>query len=253
MKRLDDQKIRDAFSENEEKPIGQDFEREDLWLRIEQKLPKSRKLHLNWYRSVAAILVLGVLSGWSITLLKYNQIRNANKQLTISIVEMESVLELQKKQIAESSAKPDKELNKIAENTEQLPEKRTGDDLLLLENKKLKAERESLRSTNALLNKQLNILSLENNRWADSLRLVTEKIGSPKEPPVASVKTPHESGRQAENKINIAYSPNTKTELYLSDMGDKRRGRRLKIQLFNPGEPVENNTANDVSIFKLFK
>ena len=63
MNQLDDQKIRSVFSENDERPIEKNLERENLWLRIEQQLPKRRKLHTNWYRSVAAIFVLAVLVG----------------------------------------------------------------------------------------------------------------------------------------------------------------------------------------------
>lgn len=253
MKRLDDQNIRDAFSENEKSPVGQGFEKEALWLRIEQQLPKSRKLHPNWYRSAAAILVLVVLSGWSITLMRYNQIQSVNKQLTTSLEEKEHILELQKKQITERPAEPDRENYKKEENKAQLPEIRIEEDLLLSENKKLKAERESLISKNVLLHEKLNILSFENNRMADSLRLVTEKINEPKELPRTAIETPQVPERQADKKISNAYSQNAKAEVYMSDLPNKRQGRRLKIQLFNPGEPVENNPANDVSIFKLFK
>lgn len=249
MKRLDDQKIRSAFSENEERPNGQDFEKENLWLRIEQQLPKRRILHLNWYRSVASIIVLVVLSGWSITLLKYNQIKTVNQQLTYSIEVMESVLQLQKKQIAEIPAKPEKESYKKEEYKAQLSEKRNEQNLLQSENEKLKTERQSLILTNDSLHKRLYLLSLENNLWADSLRSITEKISESKELPLATIETPHEPERPAENR----FYPNAKTEVYVSDLDDKRPGRRLRIQLFNPGEHIENSTEDKVSIFKLFK
>ena len=248
MNRLDDQKIRSAFSENDERPIGNNFEKEDLWLRIEQQIPKRRRLHINWYRSAAAIFVLVVLSGWSVTLMKYNQIKTANKQLTTSMEEMKCILELQRKQIAESFETPEKEIRR-ADNIEQLPEKITADDLLRSENKKLKTERESILFTNVSLQKQLNMLSLENNRRADSLRLVTEKISEPKELPRAAIETPREPERQAEK--NNTYT--ARMPVYLSGLPEKRQGRRLKIQLFNSGEPVENNRANDAGIFRLFK
>jgi hypothetical protein len=253
MKRLDDQKIRDAFSENEEKRIVQGIEKEDLWLRIEQQLPKSRKLNTNWYRSVAAALIFAVLSGWSITLMRYDQIQSVNKQLTTSLEELERLLELQKKQIAERSVGNEKVNYKKEENKAQVPEKRIEEDHLLSENKKLKAERESLISKNVLLHEQLNILSFENNRRGDSLRLISEKINEPQERSLVTIEKPQVSESQVDRKINNAGLQNAKAELHMSDLPDKRKGRRLKIQLFNPGESVENNSANDVRIFKLFK
>lgn len=253
MKRSDDQKIRDAFSENEEIPIVQEIEKENLWLAIEKQLPKRRKRYLNWYRSAAAILILVVLSGWSITLLKYNQIKTVNKQLTTSVKEMENILDLQKKQIAEIQVNPEKKSSEKVEYKVQLPEKRTGEDHLLSENKKLKDEIEFQVLKIDQLKKQLNILSMENNRWADTLQLVTETTKEPKELPLNAIEPLHKPERQVDNKINTASSDDVKTEVYLSGIEDKRTRRRLRIQLFNPGEPIANNRANDVSIFNLFK
>ena len=253
MKRLNDQDIRNAFHENDEKPIGEGLGMEDLWLRIEQQRPKGRVLHPNWYRSAAAILVLVVLSGWSITLVRYNKIQTINKQMIVSIEEMKRMVELQKKQIGESLKLPGKGESKIADNTGQLPEGRITDYLLISENKKLKVEIESLKSANASINKQLNVLSRDNIRWADSLRIVTGKINIAKEVPSAKIVTSRESVGSKEMNIDKIYSPNVKKEVYMSGLEDKHRGRRLRIQIFNPGEPVENNPANDVGIFKLFK
>jgi len=253
MKQLNDQDLRGAFLENDEKPIGVGFGKEDLWLRIEQQLPHSRKLHPNWYRSAAAILVLVVLSGWSITLMRYNHIQTINKQLSVSIEEMKCILELQKKQSAESLTLPGKVECKITNNVGQLLERKMESNYLLSENTRLKAEREILISANASINKQLNFLSRENIRWADSLRLVTAKISSTKERPHAEIETPLEPESPKVMKIGPIYTPNVKTEVYMSGLGDKRRGRRLRIQIFSPGEPVDNHPANDVGIFKLFK
>ena len=248
MNQLDDQKIRSVFSENDERPIEKNLERENLWLRIEQQLPKRRKLHTNWYRSVAAIFVLAVLSGWSITFMKYNQIKTINKQLTRSVAETDCELKLQRKQIAESFEKHDMEVRR-AENKPQLPENMTAVDLLRSVNQKLKAERLSLLLTNVSLRKQINVLSMENNQRADSLRLVIEKISETKVLPRPSIEMPHEPEKQAEK--NNTYT--ARMPVYSSGLPEKRPGRRLKIQLFNPGEPVELNRANDVGILKLFK
>ena len=252
MNRIDDQKVRSAFGENDERPIVEDFEKKDLWLKIERNLQKRSMRHLNWYRSAAAILVLVVLSGWSITLLKYNQIKTENRQLTSTIEEKENALELQKKQISASIVNPDKEISSVG-NKDKLEEKSIENVSLLSENAKLKAEKESLARTNASLQKQLHILSQKSNILADSLRLITKKISETEELPRVTIEPPHEPGKKADTKIDDAYSPKAKAKVYMSDLPAKRPGRRLKIQIFNPGEPFENNPTNDVSIFKLFK
>jgi len=251
MNRIDDQKVRSAFSENDERLIVEDFDKEDLWLKIERNLQK-RSLHrINWYRSAAAVLILVVLSGWSITLLKYNQIKTTNRQLMSIIDEKENFLEFQKKQLSESLVNPVKEISR-AEKKEKSGGESNVDASILSENAKLKAEKESLLMTKAYLNKQLDILSSKNNLLADSLRLFTEKISKPEESPQITFESQNESEKKIDTKINNAYSPNAKAKVYMSDLPVKRQGRRMKIQIFNPGEPFRNS-ANDVSIFKLFK